>query len=155
MDGPTPENDAEMATSSQAEASDAPASSETETATTPPATAPNGADPQEESAAPSHSGDSTDPSVVAKRWPEHMRNVLRITVPVTVTLASQRTPIHEIIELGPGTIVKFEKTCEEPLELSVGDRTIATGEVVKVGDKFGLRLGAIVKAGQEATPAQA
>jgi flagellar motor switch protein FliN/FliY len=73
--------------------------------------------------------------------PTYARGLLRISVPVRVTLASQRKSIHEIIELGPGSIVKFDKTCDEPLELSVGDRIIATGEVVKVGDKFGLRIG--------------
>jgi flagellar motor switch/type III secretory pathway protein FliN len=41
--------------------------------------------------------------------------------------------------------VKFDKTCDQPLELSIGDRTIAHGEVVKVGDKFGLRVSSIVK----------
>jgi flagellar motor switch/type III secretory pathway protein FliN len=59
-----------------------------------------------------------------------------------VTLAAQRIPIQEILELGPGSIVKFDKTCDQPLELAVGERVIATGEVVKVGDKFGLRVGA-------------
>jgi flagellar motor switch protein FliN/FliY len=62
-----------------------------------------------------------------------------------VTLASQRKSVQEILELGPGSIVKFEKTCEEPLELSVGGRTIAEGEVVKVGDKFGVRISGLVK----------
>ena len=74
--------------------------------------------------------------------PTYARGLMRISVPVTVTLASQRKPIHEIIELGPGSIVKFDKTCDEPLELAIGDRVIAMGEVVKVGDKFGLRIGA-------------
>jgi flagellar motor switch protein FliN/FliY len=73
--------------------------------------------------------------------PTYSKNLLKIMVPVTVTLASQRKPIREIIELGPGSIVKFAKTCDQPLELSVGDQPIATGEVVKVGDKFGLRIG--------------
>jgi flagellar motor switch protein FliN/FliY len=74
--------------------------------------------------------------------PLHARGLLKINVPVTVTLAAQRKPIQEILELGPGSIVKFDKTCDEPLELMVGERVIATGEVVKVGDKFGLRVGA-------------
>jgi flagellar motor switch protein FliN/FliY len=76
------------------------------------------------------------------RLPKHARGLLQIRVPVTVTLAAQRKPIQEILELGPGTIVKFDKTCNEPLDLMVGDRVIATGEVIKVGDKFGLRVGA-------------
>jgi flagellar motor switch protein FliN/FliY len=74
--------------------------------------------------------------------PAYARGLLQIMVPVTVTLAAQRKPIQEIVELGPGSIVKFDKTCDEPLELAVGERVIATGEVVKVGDKFGLRIGA-------------
>jgi flagellar motor switch protein FliN len=76
--------------------------------------------------------------------PVYARGLMKIRVPVRVTLAAQRKSIQEIIELGPGSIVKFDKTCDEPLELSVGDRPIATGEVVKVGDKFGLRVGALL-----------
>jgi flagellar motor switch protein FliN len=72
--------------------------------------------------------------------PTYARGLLNISVPVQVTLASQRTSIQEIIELGPGSIVKFDKTYDEPLDVMVGDRTIAKGEVVKVGDKFGLRI---------------
>jgi flagellar motor switch protein FliN len=74
--------------------------------------------------------------------PTYARGLLQIMVPITVTLAAQRKPIQEILELGPGSIVKFDKTCDEPLELAVGERVIARGEVVKVGDKFGLRVGA-------------
>ncbi len=77
--------------------------------------------------------------------PTYARALLQIRVPVKVTLASQRKSVQEILELGPGSIVKFEKTCEEPLELSVGGRTIAEGEVVKVGDKFGVRISGLVK----------
>jgi flagellar motor switch protein FliN/FliY len=77
--------------------------------------------------------------------PEHARHLLDIRVPVRVTLASQRKSIQEIIELGPGTIVKFDKTYDEPMELMVGNRSLALGEVVKVGDKFGLRIRGLVK----------
>ena len=77
--------------------------------------------------------------------PTFARGLLRISVPVQVKLASQRKSIHEIVELGPGSIIKFEKTCDEPLEVVIGDRTIARGEVVKVGDKFGVRIAALVK----------
>jgi flagellar motor switch protein FliN/FliY len=74
--------------------------------------------------------------------PPFAHGLLKIRVPLRVTLAAQRKSIQDIIELGPGAIVKFAKTCDEPLELCVGDRLIAKGEVVKVGDKFGVRIGA-------------
>jgi flagellar motor switch protein FliN len=80
-----------------------------------------------------------------ERLPTFARGLMRIRVPIQVTLAAQRKSIQEIVELGPGSIVKFDKTCDEPLELSIGNRTIAQGEVVKVGDKFGLRISGLVK----------
>jgi flagellar motor switch protein FliN len=76
--------------------------------------------------------------------PVYARGLLKIRVPVRVTLASQRKSIQDITELGPGSIVKFDKTCDQPLELMVGDRPIAQGEVVKVGDKFGLRISGLL-----------
>ena len=80
-----------------------------------------------------------------ERLPTFARGLMRIRVPLQVTLAAQRKSIQDIVELGPGSIVKFDKTCDEPLELSIGNRIIAQGEVVKVGDKFGLRISTLVK----------
>jgi flagellar motor switch protein FliN len=77
--------------------------------------------------------------------PPHARHLMQIRVPLQVKLASHRKSIREIVELGPGSIVKFAKTCDEPLELCIGDRAIAQGEVVKVGDKFGLKISNLVK----------
>ncbi len=75
--------------------------------------------------------------------PQYTRSLLRIKLPVIVTLARSRQPLGRILELGPGSIIHFEKSCEEMLELDVGGRSIATGEAVKVGDKFGLRINSI------------
>ncbi len=79
-----------------------------------------------------------------KNLPDYTRSLLRIKVPVSVTLAQKRQPLGRIVELGAGTIIQFDKSCEEMLELAVGNRTVATGEAVKVGDKFGLRITSIV-----------
>jgi flagellar motor switch/type III secretory pathway protein FliN len=51
--------------------------------------------------------------------------------------------VREIVQLGPGAIIQFEKSCEEMLELEAGSIPIAAGEAVKVGDKFGLRITSI------------
>jgi flagellar motor switch/type III secretory pathway protein FliN len=72
--------------------------------------------------------------------PPYSRNLLRISVPVTVTLAEKRQSVSRIVELGPGSIIQFDKSCDELLDLEVGGHKIGVGEAVKVGDKFGLRL---------------
>jgi len=61
-----------------------------------------------------------------------------------VTLAATRQPIREIIELVPGSIIHFDKLCDETLTLEIGNQPVAEGEAVKVGDKFGLRITSMV-----------
>jgi flagellar motor switch protein FliN/FliY len=80
------------------------------------------------------------PSAIERRAATYSRSLLRIRVPVKVTLASKKQPIGRIVELGPGAIIHFDKSCEEMLDLEVGGQTVAKGEPVKVGDKFGIRL---------------
>jgi flagellar motor switch/type III secretory pathway protein FliN len=84
--------------------------------------------------------------------PPYTRSLLRIRVPVAVTLARKRQALGKIVEMGPGSIIQFEKSCEELLELSVGDHPIASGEAVKVGDKFGLRILSITLPGERFQP---
>src|SRR5437763_14718355 len=76
--------------------------------------------------------------------PAYARSLLRIQVPVFVTLAATRQPTSRVLDLAPGTILHFTKPCDDPLTLSVGHCDVAVGETVKVGDKFGLRLTSMV-----------
>ena len=91
-----------------------------------------------------HDAAAVSPEIPLIGLPTHALGMLKIRVPVRVTLAAQRKSIQEIIELGPGTIVKFNKTCDEPLEVNIGNRPFATGDVVKVGDKFGVRISGLL-----------
>ena len=65
-------------------------------------------------------------------------------VPVAVTLAEKKQKLGRILEIGPGQILQFDKSCEEALDMQVSNAKIASGEAVKVGDKFGLRIVSIV-----------
>lgn len=71
---------------------------------------------------------------------EFWQSLLQITVPVKVTLATKRMPVDQILKLVPGVMIQFDKAYESPMQVEVGEQTIAEGEVVKVGDKFGLRI---------------
>ena len=76
--------------------------------------------------------------------PNYAKSLLRIRVPVIVTLAEKKQSLGRTVELGPGSIIQFDKSCEEMLELDVADLPVAMGEAVKVGDKFGLRITSMV-----------
>jgi len=115
-----------------------------------------GADPSSSAVSPSAASPEVagarGAGAVEAKLPNYTRSLLRISVPVTVTLAEKKQPLGRIIELGPGSIIQFDKSCEQMLDLSAAGRKIAVGEAVKVGDKFGLRITSIVLPGERFEP---
>ena len=75
--------------------------------------------------------------------PGFTRSVLKVKIPVAAVLAQAKRPIKMILELGVGSVIQFDKGCDSFLDLQVGQVNIGTGEAVKVGDKFGLRIHSI------------
>ena len=68
-----------------------------------------------------------------------LQRILRLQVPVIVKLAERTLTFAEVMRLGPGAIIEFSKSSEEPLELLINNKAIGVGEAVKVGENFGLR----------------
>jgi flagellar motor switch protein FliN/FliY len=75
----------------------------------------------------------------------YSRAVLAIKTPVSVTLARKRVSLQRIVDLVPGSMLTFDAHCDEPLTLEAGGKPIATGETVKIGDKFGLRIREVLR----------
>jgi flagellar motor switch protein FliN len=71
-----------------------------------------------------------------------------VKVPVSVTLAAKKQPLKQILELAPGSLIQFSKSCDETLDLCVGEHCIAKGLAIKVGEKFGLRVNALTPPGE-------
>ncbi len=83
---------------------------------------------------------ASETPVWIEQLPGYAKSLLRIELPVSVTLASKRIPVSEVLQIVSGAIIQFDKQCDEPITLEVGNRTIAEGEAVKIGDKFGIRI---------------
>jgi flagellar motor switch protein FliN/FliY len=105
--------------------------------------APKPAAPPKPAAAPRPAAASADEPDFS-RLPGYSRSLLKIRVPVSVELASKKETLQEVIGLAPGSIIKFDKGCEEMLRLLVGENAVAVGEAVKVGEKFGFRVSSMV-----------
>ena len=73
------------------------------------------------------------------------KSVLKVSVPVVVTLARKKMPIDKVLKLVPGIMIQFDKPCDTPMMVEVVDQPIAEGEIVKTGDKFGIRISEILK----------
>lgn len=87
-----------------------------------------------------------------RNLPSYVRSLLRISVPVSVHLASTKQPVSRVLNIGPGTIIQFEKNCEQPLTICVGNQPVAEGEAVKVGEKFGVKLTQMILPGEKFFP---
>lgn len=49
-------------------------------------------------------------------------------------------PLGEILDLGPGDVVELDRHVTDPVDLVVGDKIVARGDVVLVNGNFGLRV---------------
>ena len=75
--------------------------------------------------------------------PGFSKSLLKVKIPVVAVLAHGKKPIKMILELGVGSVIQFDKSFDALLDLQVEKIAVGTGEAVKVGDKFGLRVHSI------------
>ena len=75
--------------------------------------------------------------------------VMGVDLPLVVRFGRTTMPLRAVAELGPGSIVDMGRSPEEPVDVFVGDRLIARGEVVIVGGNYGVRITALAS-GQDA-----
>lgn len=69
-----------------------------------------------------------------------VNRILGLSVPVSAILAERPLPIETILQITAGTILEFDVPFGSDLSLVVGNKTLARGKAVKVGEHFGLRI---------------
>jgi flagellar motor switch protein FliN/FliY len=72
--------------------------------------------------------------------------LLDLTLPVSIELGRTSMTVQEILRLGRGSVIQLERLAGEPIDVYVGDRRFAEGEVVVLGETFGVRITRIVSA---------
>jgi flagellar motor switch protein FliN len=66
--------------------------------------------------------------------------LLDVELEATLRFGCREMPLHELLELGPGDVVQLDRGVSDPVDLIVGDKIVARGEVVLVNGNFGLRV---------------
>lgn len=64
----------------------------------------------------------------------------QIPVEVTVTVGRARPLIGELLRLGQGAVLPLDRKIDDPVELYVGDRLIARGQLEETDDGAGLAV---------------
>jgi flagellar motor switch protein FliN/FliY len=72
--------------------------------------------------------------------PENIGVLMQIPLHLTVELGSCTMSVAEILKLGTGSIVELDRAADHPVNLLVNNRPIARGEIIAVGENFGLRV---------------
>jgi flagellar motor switch protein FliN/FliY len=70
--------------------------------------------------------------------------LMDLTLPLSIELGRTRMTVQDILRLGRGSVVQLERLAGEPIDLYVADRRFAEGEVVVLGEHFGVRITRII-----------
>jgi len=66
--------------------------------------------------------------------------LLEVELDASVRFGSCEMELKDLLELGPGDVVELDRHVADPVDLIVGDKIVARGEVVLVNGNFGLRV---------------
>jgi len=66
--------------------------------------------------------------------------LLDVELEATLRFGCREMLLGEILDLGPGDVVELDRHVADPVDLIVGDKIVARGEVVLVNGNFGLRV---------------
>ena len=78
--------------------------------------------------------------------PAALSTVFDLSLPVAIELGRTRLSVQEVLALGRGSVVELDRLVGDPIDVYVGDRRFAEGEVVVVGEQFGVRITRIIDA---------
>jgi flagellar motor switch protein FliN/FliY len=66
--------------------------------------------------------------------------LLDLSLPVSIELGRTKMTVQEILRLGRGSVIQLDRLAGEPIDIYVGDRRFAEGEVVVIDEHFGIRI---------------
>ena len=71
---------------------------------------------------------------------DNLKVLENIEVKLTVEVGSTELKIRDLLRLNEGSVVELERLAGDPLDILANGVKIAKGEVVMVGERFGIRF---------------
>ena len=75
---------------------------------------------------------------------DNLRVLENIDVRLTVEVGSAELKIKELLRLNEGSVIELDRLAGDPLDILINGTMIAKGEVVMVGERYGVRFTEIV-----------
>lgn len=73
--------------------------------------------------------------------------LLDVDIAVTVAVGQTEIPVRKLLQLRPGSVLKLDKSIDEPVDLFLKGTRFATGDIVVVDDQFAVRIKEILGLG--------
>ena len=75
---------------------------------------------------------------------ENLRVLENIDVQLSVEVGNTEIKIRDLLRLNEGSVIELDRLAGDPLDILVNGTMIAKGEIVMVGERFGVRFTEIV-----------
>jgi flagellar motor switch protein FliN/FliY len=69
--------------------------------------------------------------------------LMDIELPLMIRFGHRQMTLREIARLTPGSVIGFERSADEPVELMINGHVVALGEAVSVRGSYGIRISEI------------
>ena len=96
-----------------------------------------------EQASTTSTAQSHAPSAASALSSEEMRNIELIKdvkLPIRVRIGSKKMLLKDVLSMDIGSVIELDQLANDPLEILVGDKVIALGEVVIIDGNFGVQI---------------
>jgi flagellar motor switch protein FliN/FliY len=80
--------------------------------------------------------------------------LLDVSLPVAIEFGRTHMTVQEVLELGSGSVIQLDRMVGEPIDIYISDRKLAEGEVVVIGEHFGVRITRVVTGSEPAVAAR-
>jgi flagellar motor switch protein FliN len=71
--------------------------------------------------------------------------LLDVELEASLRFGSRELTLSDLLALGPGDVVQLDRALADPVDLVVGDKIVARGEVVLVNGNFGLQVSEVAE----------
>jgi flagellar motor switch protein FliN/FliY len=66
--------------------------------------------------------------------------ILNLDLEIRVELGKTHTTVRDVLEMGQGSVLELNKLNGEPVDLKVNHRPFSKGEMIVIGENFGVRV---------------
>ena len=80
---------------------------------------------------------SFSPGQPLSQTPEYL---LEVRLTVSAEIGRVQMPVRQVMLLGPGALIELQRSASEPVDILANGHCIARGEIVVIGEHFGVRV---------------